>query len=112
MSQMQWVPINLDKQRRLRFDTNAFCMLEEITGKSFEEVASKAGITEIRAMLYCGLYWDNHDLTLEATGEIIDAVMREDRLEELSEAIGKAADLAMGTTSKKAISKKKKKRHR
>jgi len=112
MTQMQWVPIQLDKQRRLRFDTNAFCMLEEITGRSFSEVAQKAGITEIRALLYCGLYWDDNSLTLETTGEIMDVVMREDKLDVLTEAIGKATDLAMGTTSRKAISKKKKRRRR
>ncbi len=49
-----------DKQRRLRFDTNAFCMLEEITGKTVTERGNdKSGIPEVRAMLYCGLYWDD-----------------------------------------------------
>jgi len=97
-----WEMIQADKQRRLRFDTNAFCLMEEITGKPMTELNQRAGIRDIRAMLFCGLYWDDDQLTLEGAGEILDVIMqKKGGLDEVTKKIGKALEAATGSMSKK-----------
>ena len=97
--------IQADKQRRIRFDTNAFCMMEEITGKSLSELNDRAGIRDIRAMLYCGLFWEDDQLTLEKTGDILDTIMRKNGLDEVTKKLGKALEAATGSVSKKKMKK-------
>lgn len=101
----QWEMIQADKQRRIRFDTNAFCMMEEITGKSLAELNERAGIRDIRAMLFCGLYWEDDQLTLEHTGEILDIIMQTNGLEEVTKKLGNALEAATGSMSKKKMKK-------
>ncbi len=101
----QWEMIQADKQRRIRFDTNAFCMMEEITGKSLSELNDRAGIRDIRAMLFCGLFWEDDQLTLEKTGDILDIIMRRDGLDEVTKKLGAALEAATGSVSKKKMKK-------
>lgn len=70
------ITLDLDRPRLFKFDFNAAVDLEELTGRSFMEIAAsmEAGIprmSDVRAFLYCGLKGDDPTLTLEETGAII-----------------------------------------
>jgi len=109
------VLIYADKERRLRFNTTAFCTLEEITGKTVFELNEGAGMREMRAMLYCGLYWEDKELTIEGTGEVMDVILREKDVDYLSEKLGEALELAIGdkeTKEKKPMNRKERRRSR
>lgn len=69
------VRINLDKQRTLRFDMNAFIELEEVYGninKAFEDM-KKGKIKALRAFLYAGLKHEDESLTVQGIGRMIGA---------------------------------------
>ena len=111
----QGVFINADKPRNLRYNTSAFCKIEEITGKTVFELNEGAGMTEMRAMLYCGLYWEDNSLTLDGAGEVMDAILQNDDVEYLSEKIAEAVELAMGekeTKGKKPMNRKQRRHSR
>ncbi len=50
------IPIQLDKKRYLRFDTNAICMLEEELDISFFKITGQNKVIEIY-----GDYWHRND---------------------------------------------------
>lgn len=89
------VMIEADKARNLRFGTNALCQMEEMTGKSVNQLNESAGMKELRIMMYCGLRWEDKELTIEKTGEIMDEIMSKHGIDYLSEKIGKAMELAI-----------------
>jgi len=109
---MQGVLIKADKQRLLRYGTNAFCVMEELTGKSVMELNNGAGLLEIRAMLYSGLCWEDKELTLDKAGDILDEFIRKDELDYITEKIGEATEQALGAKKAKGKKFKKKKRRR
>lgn len=66
--------INLDKERTLRFDLTAMEKFHELTGVNL----IKEGFTEehitpknVKAFIWCGLYQDSPDLTLEDVGRLV-----------------------------------------
>lgn len=69
------VPIELDKERNLAFDLNAFCALEEIYGSQQKAVdaLSKNSIKAIRAFLWAGLIHEDEALTEKQVGAMISA---------------------------------------
>lgn len=85
--------IKLDKERKLKFDLNAFCELEELFGdtdtafKALEQGSMKA----IRGLLYAGLKSDDETLTLMQVGSMVTLL----NVEEISTKISKALDIAM-----------------
>lgn len=109
---MQGIPIKADRPRTLRYSTNAFCVMEELTGKAVMELNNGAGIIEIRAMLYSGLYWEDKELTLEDAGDILDVFISNDNLDYITEKLGEAIERALGENPKPGKKFKKKKRKR
>lgn len=66
------VSVRLDGERHLRFDINALADAEEALGVGLgQALQSRAGIRELRALLWAGLRWEDKKLTLERTGEIL-----------------------------------------
>lgn len=66
--------INLDKERYLLFDLNAFCDLEDRYGtieKAMNEM-QKGSIKAIRYMLYLGLLNEDENLTEKKVGRLIN----------------------------------------
>lgn len=67
------VPITLDKDRTLKFDLNAFCLAEEKSKTSLQEIVDRdrMSMTELRAYLWAGLVHEDADLTLEQVGALV-----------------------------------------
>ena len=93
---MKSIILRADKARNLRYSTNAFCKMEEMTGKAVPQLTENAGMSDLRVMLFCGLYWEDNELTEEKAGDIMDIVIQKDGVEHLTDQISKAMSLAMG----------------
>lgn len=87
------IPIQLDKERHLKFDLNAFAELEELYGdiNTAFEAMQRGSIKAIRAMLWAGLVHEDKNLTLEQVGSMIDM----SNINEVVSAISKAISEAM-----------------
>ena len=70
----QFVVLELDKPRRLRFGINQLVLIEELTGKKLTNAGAFAefGIKEIRDLVYCGLCHEDNALTPAIVGDLID----------------------------------------
>ncbi len=90
----QYITLELDRPRRLRFGTNALCMVEDMTGKKLTNgnAFSEFGLKDIRTLVYCGLYHDDKTLTTEQVGDLIDDF--EGGLHGCFEKVGEAIQLA------------------
>lgn len=69
-----FVMIELDKPRRIRFDTNALCEVEEYLKKPLSSIdyQKELGIKELRLLLWIGLKHEDKTLTLQKVGELMD----------------------------------------
>lgn len=94
------VMIEADKARNLRFGTNALCNIEEMTGKSLSNMGEDTSLKDMRIMLYCGLKWEDKQLTIEGTGDVIDAILEKHDMEYLGDKLTKAINLAMPNRKK------------
>lgn len=67
-------PIDLDKERHLRLDLNAFCLLEDAYGDAFAvlEGAEKGSIKALRAVVWAGLAHEDEALTEKEVGRMIN----------------------------------------
>lgn len=86
------IPMQLDKERHLKFDLNAFAELEELYGDintAFEEM-QKGSIKAIRAMLWCGLIHEDKTLTLEQVGEMVHLGNINEVMNAITQAISEA----------------------
>lgn len=82
-----------DKEYEIKFNMNTFCELEEIYGditKAFDELGT-GKFKAIRALLYAALKNEDDSLTIKRVGEMLDV----DNMQQVSDAIGKALDIAM-----------------
>ena len=70
---MPEIEIQLDKKRKLIFDFNAICKLEEVTGKNAlsGETWSSLSATDVRALLWGALLRDDPSLELSDVGQLI-----------------------------------------
>ena len=86
------VNIELDKPRRLRFDINALADAEEELGTGIgKALQMRAGIREIRALLWAGLKWEERGLTLARAGSILQGHLNTGgSIEDIAGAIGEA----------------------
>src|SRR5690348_14014076 len=65
------VKITLDRERTLLLNGNALVEVEEILGQPFDlQKIFDSGVRGLRALLYCGLKWEDKELTLENVGEL------------------------------------------
>ena len=84
----QYVTVELDKPRKLRFGMNALCMLEDILKIPMTRFKStNIGFKEIRAMLWAGLQDDDKSLTLEQVGDLADEAEQSYVIQKVDEAI-------------------------
>ncbi|KHO62672.1 hypothetical protein THYS13_07350 [Thermoanaerobacter sp. YS13] len=86
------IPIQLDKERHLKFDLNAFAELEEIyrdINIAFEAM-QKGSIKAIRAMLWAGLVHEDKTLTLEKVGEMVHLGNINEVMNAITQAISEA----------------------
>ncbi|MED1419016.1 hypothetical protein [Bacillus smithii] len=87
------IPVQLDKERHLVFDLNAFCEIEDKFGsiteafKAVENVSMKA----IRTLLWAGLLHEDESLTEKEVGKMIDIA----NISELANAITEAMNTAL-----------------
>lgn len=70
-SRNNYVSIQLDKQRNLRFDLNAMAAYEEATGKSAFSIGDDINAKSIRALLWASLIHEDEELTIEQVGSMI-----------------------------------------
>lgn len=89
---MNYVNIELDKPRRIRFDTNALCDAEEALGVGIGAMLNQqVGFRVIRALLWAGLRWEDRGLTLERTGALMQRYIEAGgTVESLAEAVTQA----------------------
>lgn len=78
---MRGVPIKLDRERKLKYTINALVDFEESVGMPVVQVAMNpflmASFRMIRAFLWVGLKWEEHKLTPERTGALIQQFLDE-----------------------------------
>lgn len=101
------IPINLDRERRLCFNFNAFAELQRECGLTILDVqkfaayyiAFKSGsvdkmiypLYELRAFIWAGLLDENPRITLKEVGNILeDLFLVEEKAEEIGEKLGLA----------------------
>jgi hypothetical protein len=89
---MNYVNIELDRPRRIRFDVNALSDAEEALGMGLGAVMqTQMGVRMIRALLWAGLRWEDRGLTLERTGTLIQQYIESGgTLEDLGEKLTQA----------------------
>jgi len=79
--------------RRLRFGMNQLALLEDLIQRPVSQLnAATMGMKELRAAFCAGLSWEDRDLTLEQTGDLIDEI----GLVTVSEKVGEALEMAFG----------------
>lgn len=95
------VMINADKARNLKYTVNSLIGLEEATGKPVMNLMdnNEISFTLLRQLLYFGLKWEDKELTLEKTGDVLDAAMENMGMADIANAIGKAIQLSLGGTA-------------
>ena len=96
------VSIEMDKIRNLRFGTNAISMAEDLLGRPITAIGTSVGIKDLRVLYYCGLYWEDKELTLDDVGDLMDIVMEEQGTEYLGNKIAEAIQQALPDPKKKA----------
>lgn len=87
----RYVDIDLDKPRKLRYDMNALCELEDVFDKPIMEVLAEIetgmSIKLVRAVLWAGLIHEDEELTQRQVGTMIDMSNIMEVQEKLTEAI-------------------------
>lgn len=84
----------LDKPRRIRFDTNAICDFDDAAGRSIMDVVfgdDRLTTGDIRILLWAGLKWEDRRLTKERAGTLLENFIVEGgKVQELADAITEA----------------------
>ena len=96
----QSIILEAEKARNIRFGINALCKAEEMLGKPITKINEDMGISEMRILLYCGLYWEDKELTLEGAGEVMDEVIANKGIEYLTEKFKDAIELSLNPKKK------------
>jgi hypothetical protein len=66
------VKLMLDRERTLRFNLNAICTFEEMTGGSVTDALRNLNMTNLRKLFWVGLLKDDPTLTEEQVGDLIE----------------------------------------
>jgi len=91
------VPITMDKERMLRYDTNSLVLVEEHLGVGLGGLvfSGKIGIKMLRAFLWAGLRWEDSKLSPKEAGVLMDLYYKNGGSHErLGEAVERALALA------------------
>jgi len=90
------VSVELDKPRKLRFDINALSDAEEALGVGIGAILQQnLGIRTIRALLWAGLKWQDHGLTLQRAGTLLQKYIEDGG--DLSVLEGKLVEALIGS---------------
>jgi len=94
--------LQLDKERHLKFDLNAFAEFEDIYGdiNTAFEAMQKGSVKAIRAMLWAGLVHEDKTLTIEQVGSMIDMSNINEVVGAISKAISEALPQTEGEAEK------------
>jgi hypothetical protein len=88
------VAIELDRVRRLKYDFNAVCELEDALGKPVTQLKQEnVGFREMRAMLWAGLLHEEPDLTIQEAGALAGEA---ESIEYVTEKVVEAFALGLG----------------
>lgn len=96
------IKVELDKERTLLFDLNAFCELEEAYGdinKAFKEL-EKMSFKAIRKLLHTGLIHEDEKLTEKQVGNMLSIENLADVANKLVEAFSQSMPEEKGNKSK------------
>lgn len=91
----QYVHIELDRHRRIRFRHNDLADLEVASGKGVGELMSGQSFHGIRMLLAYGLRWDDNKMTPTKAGQLIDGYMEQGGT--LEEVVDKILDAMRGS---------------
>jgi hypothetical protein len=82
------VEVELDRLRHFRMDFNAMTEAEAATGLNLlqPDIWGKMTATQLRALMFAALKWEDPALTLEAVGEMLTLSNASDALEKLTAA--------------------------
>jgi hypothetical protein len=82
---MKVVSIEMDKARNLKFGINSLIELEKKINKPLTKLTGEGfALSDLRAILYIGLKWEDKSLTEEQTGEIMDSAIEKFGIEYIS----------------------------
>jgi hypothetical protein len=106
------VPIELDKQRNLRFGFKAMVALESLyDNRGFTDIVEEIRINpkmgDIQKVFWAGLQWEDSELTMGKTADILDDCNLADVLSKLMEAV----NVALKAKNSQAGAEKKKKKN-
>lgn len=86
-----------EETRNLKFGFNALIELEGLLGKPLSAMDdSELSMGDLRAMFFVALKHEDKKLTLEGTGDVLDDMVSELGMEEVSNKIGEALTKALG----------------
>lgn len=92
------ITITLDKPRTLRYGMNALAMIEDLTGKTLMSLdLNHVGVKDLLAIIFAGLYHEDHTLTVEKVGDLIDEYSD---ITTIAESVGAAFTAAFGSADK------------
>ena len=94
---LDFVRIQLDKPRKIKFDLNAVAEFEEETGSSFVSIASDGadglGMKHVRALLWAGLLHEDQKITVKEAGDLVQHAKGDrfiDKMKLVTDAVVKA----------------------
>ena len=104
---LDYVVVELDKARKLRYDLNAVCEIEEQLNVPISQLGDlEANARNIRLLLWAGLVWDDPELTVASVGKMVSFVRFGyvcDKVNEaMSQGLGRAEGKARKTQKKRA----------
>ncbi|NSW92321.1 MAG: hypothetical protein HPY74_16915 [Firmicutes bacterium] len=85
----RYISIELDKPRKLRFDLNALCELEDLFNKPLQQILNDgvSDVKTIRAFIWAGLLHEDPELTIKDVGHMIDLTNILQAQEKITEAL-------------------------
>ena len=106
----QFTPIQLDKQRNLRYGHKALILVEDSMGRSLSKLNFEdLKLRELTKLLWAGLVHEDPMLTLDQLIDIIDDCDSMNIIEEIAEKIGLAISEAFGKNQPAPAQKARKK---
>ena len=97
---MKGINIYADKNRTLRFTINSMIEFKRDRKKDFAQALTEMGdsldMELLRYLYFLGLEWEDKDLTLEKTGDIMDIIIENDGIEGLAQYLSQAIEKALG----------------
>ena len=94
------VEIELDKKRNLRYTMNAVCEFEDLIDRPLSQLEKDLSMSDMRAMIWCGLKHEDESLTLHDVGEMLDMANIGDVMDVVMDAFGKAVKKNGGKMAK------------